>query len=141
MFIGGSKAFFDSIEGFTPHDMDLMEFSKSQKAILSVNKITIDKTIFIWRDDRDAIIEFVLNGVKFPSQVCVLLIPEVVEYLNIDMEIWKKAKDILVPLLDDKHKYLGVILDFYIDNGKAELTDEQRLIAYNVYKQARKNNF
>lgn len=137
MFIGGSKAFFDSIEGFTPHDTDLTEFSKSQKVILSVNKITIDKTIFIWRDDRDAIIEFVLNGVKFPSQVCVLLIPEVVEYLNINMEIWKKAKDILVPLLDEKHKYLGVILDFYINNGKAELTDEQRLIAYDVYKSAR----
>lgn len=137
MFIGGSKAFFDSIKGFTPHDTDLTEFSKSQKVILSINRITIDKTIFVWRDDRDAIIEFVLNGVKFPSQVCVLLIPEVVEYLNINMEIWKKAKDILVPLLDEKHKYLGVILDFYIDNGKAELTDEQRLIAYNVYKSAR----
>ena len=39
--------------------------------------------------------------------------------------------------LDPKHQYEKVIFDAYLENKKFELTPEQRLQAYEIYKKSR----
>lgn len=41
----------------------------------------------------------------------------------------------------NNHKYLGIIYDSYIENGKFCLTKEQRQKAYEEYKVARQGDY
>lgn len=132
----GSRAFFEGLEGFCPHDTDIMQFVEGQKHLLVMFNNKEGESVFSWRDDV-AVVEHILTQTVCPTYIAALLVPEFVSHFGIGVEEWKRAKS-LAAKLDRKHVYLGMILDFYIENGKAELTDEQRLAAFENYKEARK---
>ena len=64
------------------------------------------------------------------------LVPEVCEKIGFGIEDLKKLEPVSLRL-DPKHQYEKVIFDSYLENKKFELTPEQRLKAYEIYKKAR----
>ena len=64
------------------------------------------------------------------------LIPEFCEEIGMTIEDLPKLRP-LIEKLDDGHKYEEIIFNSYIENGAFILTDEQRLKAYNSYKESR----
>jgi hypothetical protein len=67
------------------------------------------------------------------------LIPEFVAQIGMSIDDLKQLAP-LVDRLDDKHKYEKNIYDSYILNNDFYLTEEQRLKAYESYKESRKEN-
>lgn len=133
----GSRAFFDSMEGFTPHDTDYVEFDTN----LSCNHIICDKqeTTFIWKYNKaDDIINYILNKKVYHNDVCLLLIPNIIKEVGMTFDKLPQLKP-LIDKLDDRHKYIEVIYNAYLENGKFELTKEQLNSAYEEYKRERPN--
>ena len=64
------------------------------------------------------------------------LVPEVCKELGVTIEDLPKLEPLLARL-DDRHKYEEIIFRSYLENGSFTLTDEQRLTAYESYKQSR----
>lgn len=135
----GSRAFFTGIEGFTPHDYDYVDFCKPTWEFKNVRQLKFpDKCMFTFvRKSNDELIDFALNN-EPAMQVGKFLVPEVVNYLGMSFDDIKRLAPVF-DKLDDKHKYEKIIFDAYLENGKMELTDEQRLKAFECYKKAREN--
>lgn len=68
--------------------------------------------------------------------ICKFLSPEFAEYLNMNIDDLKKLNK-LSERMDDKHYYLKMIFDYYIENNGFFLTNEQREAAYKEYKSKR----
>ena len=60
------------------------------------------------------------------------LVPAVLEFLGAQIEDILPLK-VLLPKLDEKHKYQALIFNAYIQNNAFVLSDEQRLDAYHQY--------
>ena len=133
----GSRAFFDGIEEFTPHDQDWLIFNTSLNTNIVIS--LKGETIFKWKTDKaDEIINILLNQKFNTNGVCMLLIPEIIEVIGMTFDKLPKIKP-LIDKLDDKHKYIEVIYNAYLENGKFELTKEQLNSAYEEYKRERPN--
>ena len=65
------------------------------------------------------------------------LVPEFAEFIGLTIEDLKSMSD-LFRHFDLFHQYEEVIYDFYIENNGFFLTDEQREIAYNKYREYKK---
>lgn len=61
--------------------------------------------------------------------ICKFLSPEFAEYLNMNIDDLKKLNE-LSERMDDKHYYLKMIYDYYIQNNGFFLNNEQREAAY-----------
>ena len=72
-------------------------------------------------------------------QVIKFLSPRVAEYIGLGIDKLQFLKP-LIDALDSKHEYAKIIYQFYIENGKFELTEKQRLEAFKIYKKSRQNN-
>ena len=66
------------------------------------------------------------------------LIPELNAEFGIELEDLKIVEN-LIDKLDNKHLYFKKIYEYYLENKKMILTDEQRNAAYEVYKKYRNN--
>lgn len=137
-FITGSKAFFEGLEGFKPHDTDIVKFNPSQHYELAViNKLR--ETTFIWkRDKADDIINYMLEKSKHPAKCIVLLIPSIAKRVGMTVDKLPRIKP-LIDALDYKHKYIEVIYNYYVENNNLELTTEQLNSVYEEYKKERPN--
>lgn len=135
----GSKIFFSCYDDFVPHDDDLLILQKpednpsyKQYAYMSMagNCINfwverpLDEFIQIHLDYNN----YILFG-KF-------IVPEFARYIGMTIADLKKLEP-LVKKLDKKHKYQEIIYNAYIENNDFVLTDEQRLKAYQSYRQSR----
>ena len=131
----GSQAFFSNMPGFTPGDLDELEFEEQPKLFRNFMQFRKkDKTycLFIWRKmSADEFVEYTLNS-KLPMELGKFLVPEVAEYLGFTIEHLKKLEPV-VNRLDRKHRYEQIIYDSYISNNGFYLTDEQRNIAFEEY--------
>lgn len=132
----GSRAFFTGIEGFTPHDYDYVIFETARTKISTIIYKGCD-VFAVPKLSKEELITLFLNS-DHRNSLCFFLIPEIIEKIGFCIEDLNKVKD-LVDRLDDKHKYEKIIFDAYLENGKMELTDEQRLKAFECYKKAREN--
>jgi hypothetical protein len=135
----GSSYFFKCYDDYKIHDIDIL-------GILS-QPINGNKSFIVKLDKKDLILypnfskdEFIDNGLNAndPIKVGKYLNKEFAEDIGLTIEDLKRFKN-LIDNLDDKHKYEKVIYESYIENGKFELTDEQRNKAYEEYKKARFN--
>lgn len=133
-FLVGSRAFFEGIKGFVPHDTDKLEFIDNPTDFKIHRQITLfnSRCYFQWKNmSKDELIEYHL------TQDCGMLIgkflvPQVANYLGLTIKDLIKLKP-LIDKLDDKHKYEEIIYNAYIENNSFELTYEQRISAYNEY--------
>ena len=135
----GSSYFFKCYDDYQIHDIDIL-------GILS-QPLNGKKSFMIRLDKKDLILypnlskdEFIDNDSNSndPIKVGKYLNKEFAEDIGLTIEDLKLFKN-LIDNLDDKHKYEKVIYESYIENGKFELTDEQRNKAYEEYKKARFN--
>lgn len=136
-FVVGSKAFFTGIEGFQPHDNDILLFEENPKDYKDQSQVRLKgNCYFRWRRmGKDELIEY-----HKPCRVGLFLgkflVPEFAKEIGMTTEDLKRL-DFLVDCLDERHGYEKIIYDSYIENGDFYLTDEQRNRAYEEYKRER----
>lgn len=135
LILSGSRAFFSGLNGFGDPDYDYTGF-KSMGAKLTHIKKGRNST-FLWNKNltKEEIRDHINNNL-FASAICIFLIPDIAGKIGVDMEFLKTLEP-LAARLDERHKYLGEILGYYISNGSLTLTDEQRLSAFETYKRGR----
>lgn len=121
----GSSYFFSCYPEFTPKDQDWVELVKDPKEFKNVMQISGKFCLLLM------FVEYILAMMlgKF-------LVPEVCEKIGFGIEDLKKLEPVSLRL-DPKHQYEKVIFDAYLENKKFELTPEQRLQAYEIYKKSR----
>lgn len=130
----GSTYFFG--EGQDIDEVEFEEEPKLYKNFMQFRKRDRTRCLFKWRKmSADEFVEYTLNT-KLPMEIGKFLVPEVAEYLGFTLEHLKKLRP-TVDRLDDKHKYEKVIYDSYMLNKGFYLTQEQRDMAFLVYKQKR----
>ena len=110
-----------------------------------VDVIDKPKRLVIGEDDM-FIYPIIVDREEFLNNISVdtikvgkFLVPDFCEYIGFNIDDLKSLYKCF-DNLDDKHKYLKVIFDAYIENNSFNLTDKQRDDAYSVYKQARELN-
>lgn len=135
----GSRAFFEGYPDFHPKDIDEVEFEtepKLYKNFMQFRKKDGTRCLFKWRKmTPDEFVDYML-GSKLPMELGKFLVPEVAEYLGINLHHLAKLRNVSYKL-DDRHKYEAVILEAYLENGGFYLTEDQRNRAYEEYKRAR----
>lgn len=136
MYVVGSKAFFEGLEGFVPSDTDIVKFNERERTNL-IRYRDNNKSFFCWNSNlgKQGIKEHIFKTKDY-MYFGMFLIPEIVKYLEIIIEDIKELQEYFHKC-DYKHQYLAVICDSYIENNDFTLTDEQRLKAYNLYRTTR----
>lgn len=138
-YLTGSRAFFDGMDGFEPHDTDVVVFKPKQWPFV-VQCRKGDRTVFSLQGDTAAAILGHLESHPEPAmQVCMLLVPEIAERVGMTVEDLPRVQH-LIDALDERHKYLAVIYGAYVKNKAFKLYKYQRAEAFKVYKQNRKDN-
>ena len=94
-----------------------------------------DKT-FYYRYEKQDFIDDIVNGIVPKYFLNKFLVPEVNEAIGFEFSELH-ALNYLFDELDDKHKYLKIIYDSYIENDEYYLSDSQRELAFNEYKKYR----
>lgn len=75
-------------------------------------------------------------GNAFRGALCSFFNPNFCREINFTIEDLKELK-FMADEMDPKHAYLSMIYNYYIENNKMELTQEQRDTAYAEYKRER----
>lgn len=133
-FPTGSSIFFSHFKDFKPHDYD--ELGILDKPLFG------EKILRLTKDGKDTFLMFNYGKEKLielcnvPMAICKFLSPEFAEYIDLTIDDLKKLNE-LSTRMDDKHYYLKMIYDFYIENNGFYLTDEQLNLAYQEYKSKR----
>lgn len=132
----GSRAFFNEFEDFNPHDTDYILLFKTSADIYKVAKSgNID---YFYKTEENFLKNLYndLKNNKFNKMcICSVLVPSIQRYFNYTLDDIKFIEE-FIPLLDDKHKYLGIIYNSYKENNKFELTKKQLNTAYKSYKKS-----
>jgi hypothetical protein len=131
--IVGSRAFFESIEGFAPKDTDILELVDNPTGFKDVRQFKFsNKCVFQWR--RMSLEEFIDVTLQrgFPMEVGKFLVPEFANTIGLTMEHLKILRP-LIESLDEAHLYEQIIYESYLSNGSFDLSEEQRTQAYVEY--------
>ena len=136
-FLVGSQYFFKDIEGFNSKDIDYLIIETNPRDYKEKYQISGNcQCLFKWKKmSKDDFINNVLET-KLPMEVGKFLVREVAFVIGLKINDLKKLRPV-IERLDEKHKYLEVIYNSYLENGSFYLTDEQRELAYEEYKKAR----
>lgn len=144
-FIAGSFYFFKDMPGYELHDVDYIVIS--DEMFLDYHHVYmidggIGKDYFYWKKNTpEWHVNSLLDNKAFALDIARVLIPAVAKELAFTIEHLKQVKPVLDKLEEQvgpKYNYYKIIYDSYIENNDFILTDEQRLLAYNSYKEARK---
>lgn len=133
----GSRAFFDGIEGFKPSDSDWVSFDTNRST--NFCRHGNHETLFIWKEDtaEEILADLVEQGTSAnPAAVILFLIPEVIERIGMTFDKLPELTP-FIEKLDNKHKYIEVIYNAYLDNEDFTLTEEQLQEAYENYLSSR----
>lgn len=136
--ITGSYYFFKDYTDFKPKDIDYIEIvdPKGEFKFSKHTYIINEKCIFYTNKflTKEELIDHYKNHI--PMTICKFLTKEFADYFNITIEDLKQLSH-MIDNLDDKHKYLKIIYNAYIENNDYKLTNEQRDNAYSEYKKYR----
>lgn len=147
MLLVGSDYFFHNCEGYVPHDYDYIilidkanssykpSFDSKDTLHIYSSHTKCDKT-FYYRYEKQDFINDIVNGIVPKYFLNKFLVPEVNEAIGFEFSELH-ALNYLFDELDDKHKYLKIIYDSYIENDEYYLSDSQRELAFNEYKKYR----
>ena len=134
----GSSVFFEGMQDYEKKDNDFLAIMDTFFPGKTMMRVKIgDDDIFMFRNglSKEDYIKDTLDA-NVPMRVGKFLIPEFAEFIDFGIEELKQFEP-LIKKLDDKHKYEEIIYNAYLENGKFELTEEQRKEAYKEYKKAR----
>lgn len=139
--ITGSSAFFSGIEGFKSKDTDIIILVDATKVKYKWHYQIFDdggRDVFkIVIRPKEELIEHTLEK-EDAMCVCRYLTPDYAKAINFEIEDLKKLQP-LVDRMDSKHMYLVDIYNAYIENNDFVLSNEQRMKAFETYKNARKH--
>lgn len=133
----GSRYFFSCYPDFYAKDIDELEFVKTNE-FSQMRQITGQgRCLFQMQrhKNKQQYIIWALHS-KLGMVVGKFLIPEFCNEIGFTVEDLPKLKR-LVDKLDKKHKYEEIIYNSYLENGSFTLTEEQRYLAYQSYKESR----
>lgn len=138
----GSKYFFSCYEDFQPHDTDEIEIIETTefRNVKYIRDLVNKKCLFLLKkqSSRQDYINWALQC-KSGMVIGQFLVPEFNAAIGLSVEDLKQLSPLL-DRLDEKHMYEKIIYDAYIENNCFALTPEQRLAAYESYKQTRQEN-
>lgn len=136
----GSQYFFSCYDDFSSKDIDELIIIDTDE-FKQMRQITGQGRCFFQLRRHDTVQEYIDWALQSKVGMVIgkFLIPEFVAQIGMNIEDLKQLAP-LVDRLDDKHKYEKIIYDYYILNNDFYLTDEQRLVAYESYKESRKEN-
>ena len=137
MFLVGSQYFFKDYPDFNPKDKDILKLVEKPNGFNIFRQISLtNKCVFEWKKmSPKAYINFHKKQ-KTGMLIGKFLIPEFCKEIGFTIEHLKELEPMLENL-DDKHKYEIVIYNSYIENNDFVLTQEQRDLAYKIYKGCR----
>lgn len=135
----GSIPFFKNIEGFKPHDEDVLILQKENDKYTTQLYIKFEsECVMYWKySNKESFIQTHLDlnkGIILGK----FLVPEVIQYINLTIDDLKQLKPLLKDL-DDKHLYQKYIYNYYIQNNDFKLTEKQLNQVYKIYLQYREN--
>ena len=133
----GSMAFFSSFDDFKPHDTDIliiMDNPPKNKSYQYTKVRNIDYFIYKNKPKNEFIHFFITTNL--PMRASIFLIPEVVELFGVTINDLELLQNVFYHM-DDKHSYIKLIYDFYIQNNGFYLTEEQLKAVYEDYKNKR----
>ena len=136
-YLIGSQYFFSCYSDFVSKDLDELEIGENAD-FSQVRQITGQgKCLFQLKKhlSKEGYINWALKS-QIGMVVGKFLVPEFCEAIGLGVEDLPRLK-VLIERLDDKHKYEEIIYNSYIENGSFTLTDNQRLDAYESYKNSR----
>lgn len=132
-FLTGSIVFFKDMPNYNPHDIDrvcILDYPIFGDHVVEMRKDGVD-TFFVYNGGKDYLIDQCIKA-NVPMSICKFLNSDFANYLDMNIDDLKKLKN-LSEKMDNKHLYLKMIYDFYIDNNGFYLTDKQRELAYQEY--------
>lgn len=134
----GSRAFFCGIEGFNPKDKDIIVMVEKNDVAFEWMRQTSNGSTDVFEIVRRPKAELIAHAVEKakPMAIARFLTPEFAEEIGLEPANLAQLKP-MRDALDPKHEYLGVIYDAYVKNGSFNLTDEQKMAAFENYKAAR----
>lgn len=130
----GSRAFFDGLPNFKPHDSDYVEFydhcevSFTYKNVIKEGRDCLFQLVRRPKQER---IDYALAHER-PFSLCMFLVPRVCEEFDMNLQDLEQLRP-MRETLNPRHLYLGVIYDYYMENGSMTLTDDQRQHAFVEY--------
>lgn len=133
----GSNYFFSCYEDFNSKDIDELEIINTTE-FNQVRQITGQgKCLFQLKkhSSKQDYIDWALQS-KIGMVIGKFLIPEFNESIGFTIEDLPRLAPLL-DKLDEKHEYERIIYNSYIANNAFTLTPEQRLAAYESYKNSR----
>lgn len=133
----GSQYFFSCYEDFNSKDIDEIEIIETNE-FNNMRQLTGQGKCLFQLKKQNSAEEYIENALRSNLGMVVgkFLIPEFCEEIGFGIENLPKLNP-LIDKLDDKHKYEAIIFDSYVNNGSFSLTNEQREMAYNSYKESR----
>lgn len=134
-YIVGSKYFFDKYPDYESKDTDYLIIE--DPPFMPYNHMMVirgqGKDEFRYKPkSADEFINYTLE-LNVPMVVGKFLVKEFCEDFGITIDHIKKLKP-LVEQMDDKHLYVKYIYERMIENASFEITEEDRLKAYDMYK-------
>lgn len=138
----GSSVFFKDYLDFNPTDTDyiiLIENPTCFKNLIHFKSKMKKEDIFVWR--KMCVDEFIQVTYEYdlPMSICKFLTPEFNKQIGFTIDRLPELQG-LVDKLEGKHSYLRIIYESYLANNDFVLTDEQRDVAYALYKNFRNDN-
>ena len=133
----GSGYFFSMYPDFNSKDIDKVQLIDTSD-FENICQITGNgECLFLVKKhtNKQTYIDWALKS-KMGMVVGKFLVPEFCQEIDLTIDDLLKLKPLLEKL-DDKHKYEEIIFNSYVENNSFKLTDEQRELAYQSYKESR----
>lgn len=135
----GSSAFFSGMEGYGGKGSDTLLIERDPVGFKTWRESSGPCSVVEWREmGKDEFIEATLSFDR-PELAGKFLITEFAEWLQMTADNLKKL-DGLFSKMEGKQAYLRKIYEYYIENGKFELSEEQKKEAYSIYQEYRKDD-
>jgi hypothetical protein len=135
----GSRAFFDGLPNFKPHDSDYVEFYNPEEVSFTYKNVIKegrDCLFQLVRRPKQERIDYALAHER-PFSLCMFLVPRVCQEFGMNLQDLEQLRP-MRETLNPRHLYLGAIYDAYMENGSMALTDDQRQHAFVEYLNNRK---
>ena len=134
----GSTYFFSEYNDFKSKDIDEIQIIDTNE-FKQVRQITgQEKCLFQMKrhSSKEEYIDWALKS-QLGMVIGKFLVPEFCAAIGFSVEDLPRLSP-LIQKLDDKHKYEEIIFNSYIENNAFMLTQEQRDLAYQSYKETRR---
>ena len=149
-FLVGSRYFFSCYPDFCPHDedwlliVDSIEPFQGDHCHMKFCSLLKNRCLckIKRKNSKEEYLQIFRNS-NYPLMVASLLTPSFAEFLELTIQELKTFENMVKQLSQDRreYKYYELLFYAYLENNSFEITDKQRLAAYNEYKKFRTDRY